>query len=75
MLQKLQILRVFMNLALLKKIIIFFMVAIWLVLMFNIFKSGGSMNSQLPKCIFTTMITFGILTIIVKAIDKKMGVK
>ena len=56
-----------------KKVIIFIMVSIWLVLMVKIFKSGGTMNDQLPKCIFTTMITFGILTLIVTAIDKKIN--
>ena len=48
------------------------MLIIWLVLMTKIFISGGKMSDQLPKCIFTTMITFGILTAIVTAIDKKL---
>ena len=48
------------------------MLIIWLVLMTKIFISGGDMSDQLPKCIFTTMITFGILTAIVTAIDKKL---
>ena len=48
------------------------MVTIWVVLMAKIFASGGTMSDQLPKCIFTTMITFGILTAIVTAIDKKL---
>ncbi len=55
-----------------KKIVISVMVAIWFILMFKIFTSGGTMNDQLPKCIFTTMITFGILTLIVTQIDKKI---
>jgi len=61
-----------MSLKILKNVVIFIMVSIWLILMFKIFKSGGSFNEQLPKCIFTTMITFGILTVIVKVIDKKI---
>jgi len=64
-----------MNLKTLKSIISFAMVAIWLVLIFTIFKSGGSMQEQLPKCIFTTMVVFGVLTLIVKLIDKKLEKK
>jgi len=51
------------------------MVSIWVILMAKIFKSGGDMNSQFPKCVFTTMITFGILTAIVTFIDKKIEQK
>ena len=64
-----------MNLSFVKKVIIFIMLIIWLVLMAKIFISGGKMSDQLPKCIFTTMITFGILTAIVTAIDKKLEQK
>jgi len=64
-----------MNLKTLKSIISFAMVAIWLVLIFTIFKNGGSMQEQLPKCIFTTMVVFGVLTLIVKLIDKKLEKK
>jgi len=42
-------------------------------LIVHIFKGEGGMQEQLPKCIFTTMITFGILILIViTAIDKKL---
>ena len=55
-----------------KKIAIFLAISIWIALIIHIFKGGGGMQEQLPKCIFTTMITFGILTLIVTAIDKKL---
>jgi hypothetical protein len=48
------------------------MLFLWIILMGKIFISGGSMSNQLPKCIFTTMITFGILTAIVTYIDKQI---
>jgi hypothetical protein len=51
------------------------MVTLWVILMVKIFKSGGTMNDQLPKCIFTTMITFGVLTAIVSFIDKQIAKK
>jgi hypothetical protein len=57
------------NLESLKKVIALFMVAIWLVLIFKIFKSGGTMNQQLPKCIFTTIGVFAVLNIIIKLIE------
>ena len=58
-----------MNLGIIKKIASFLAVAIWLILIFKIFQSGGTMQEQFPKCIFTTMITFTILTAIVKYIE------
>jgi len=61
-----------LNLSFIKKVVIFLMIAIWFVLMSKIFMNGTDMSDQLPKCIFTTMITFGILTAIVTAIDKKI---
>jgi len=57
----------------LKKIVIFVMILIWMVLIYKIFKSGGTFNDQLPKCIFTTMGIFGILIAIVTQIDKKIN--
>jgi len=45
------------------------MVGIWIVLMITIFRSGGTFADQAPKCIFTTMIVFGILTAIYKGIE------
>ena len=45
------------------------MVAIWIALMITIFRSGGTFADQAPKCIFTTMIVFGILTAIYKGIE------
>ncbi len=45
-------------------------VGIWLALMLSIFRSGGGFSAQAPKCIFTTMIVFGILTAIYKGIEQ-----
>ncbi len=61
------------KLILLKRVIIVIMVAIWAILIYQIFKSGGTFNDQLPKCIFTTMGIFGILIAIVTQIDKKIN--
>ena len=57
------------NFELIKKTIAILMVLIWIILIFKIFKSGGTMSDQLPKCIFTTIGVFAILNIIVKIID------
>jgi len=40
------------NLNIIKKVIAFLMVAIWLVLIYKIFKAGGTMSDQLPKYIY-----------------------
>ena len=52
-----------------KKLSAFLAVSIWIALIIKIFQSGGGFNAQLPKCIFTTMITFGILTAIYRYIE------
>jgi len=52
-----------------KRVSAFLAVSVWIALIIKIFKSGGGFNAQLPKCIFTTMITFGILTVIYKYIE------
>jgi len=52
-----------------KRVSAFFAVSVWIALIIKIFQSGGGFNAQLPKCIFTTMITFGILTAIYKYIE------
>ena len=52
-----------------KKLSAFLAVSVWIALIIKIFQSGGGFNAQLPKCIFTTMITFGILTAIYKYIE------
>jgi hypothetical protein len=44
-------------------------VAIWALLIINIFAAGGGMSAQAPKCIFTTMIVFGLLTAAYKGIE------
>ena len=54
----------------LKRGVAFLAIAVWLVLMAKIFKSGGTMADQAPQCIFTTMIVFGILTAIHKGIEQ-----
>ncbi len=53
----------------LKKAVIIIMISIWVALLFNIFKSGGSLKEQFPKCIFTTMSIFALLTLAIKAIE------
>ena len=63
------------KLIILKRVIIFIMVTLWAILIYKIFKSGGTFNEQLPKCIFTTMGVFGILIAIVTQIDKKINSK
>jgi len=52
-----------------KRVSAFLAISIWIALIIKIFQSGGGFNAQLPKCIFTTMITFGILTAIYKYIE------
>ena len=44
-------------------------VGIWMALIIRIFQSGGGMSAQAPKCLFTTMIVFGILTAVYKGIE------
>lgn len=53
-----------------KRLVAFLAVAVWIVLLYNIFKSGVPFNEQAPKCIFTTMIVFGILTLIFKGLEQ-----
>ena len=43
---------------------------IWIFLMAKIFLAGGGMQKQAPQCIFSTMIVFGVLTLIYNAIEK-----
>ncbi len=45
-------------------------VGIWMALIIHIFQGGGGMSQQAPKCIFTTMIVFGILTAVYKGIEQ-----
>ncbi|WP_456394050.1 hypothetical protein [Nitratifractor sp.] len=44
-------------------------VFVWILLMATIFREGGGMQEQAPKCIFTTMIVFGILTALYKGLE------
>ena len=53
----------------LKRSIALLAIGIWLMLMRTIFLGGGGMAEQAPKCLFTTMIVFGILTAAYKGID------
>jgi len=53
----------------LKRLTVIAAVGIWLLLLLSIFRSGGGFSAQAPKCIFTTMIVFGILTAIYKGIE------
>ena len=54
----------------LKRSVAFAAVAVWLILIYTIFRGGGTMADQAPKCIFTTMIVFGILTAVYKGIEQ-----
>ena len=60
-----------MNLNVIKKIVSVSAIVVWLVLLLKIFQAGGAMSQQLPKCIFTTIIVFSILSLIVKFIEAK----
>ena len=53
----------------LKRTIAVVAVLIWFLLILKIFASGGGMSAQAPKCIFTTMIIFGLLTAAYKGIE------
>ena len=57
------------NFLLIKRVTIGILITLWVILIFKIFKSGGGMSNQLPKCIFTTLIIFAILNIIIKALE------
>ncbi len=53
----------------LKRVVAVGMVSLWFALLVYIFRSGGTFADQAPKCIFTTMIVFGILTALYKGIE------
>jgi hypothetical protein len=44
-------------------------VLLWLTLIVSIFRSGGGMADQAPKCIFATMVVFGLLTAAYKGLE------
>ena len=54
----------------LKRAVAIVMILLWFALIVTIFRSGGTFADQAPKCIFTTMIVFGILTAVYKGIEK-----
>ena len=54
----------------LKRVIAIAMTLLWFALIVTIFRSGGTFADQAPKCIFTTMIVFGILTAVYKGIEQ-----
>ena len=54
----------------LKRGVAFAAVAIWTALIIQIFQGGGGMSRQAPKCLFTTMIVFGVLTAVYKGIER-----
>ncbi len=60
-----------MNIELTKKIALIVSFLVWGVVIFKIFQSGGEMNDQLPKCIFSTITIFAILNIFVKYLEYK----
>jgi hypothetical protein len=45
-------------------------ILVWFAFLVVIFRSGGTMADQAPKCLFTTMIVFGLLTLSYKGIEK-----
>jgi len=53
----------------LKRVIGFIFVGLWIVVLYQIFQSGGSFQDQAPKCIFSTMLIFGLLTVIYKGLE------
>lgn len=53
----------------LKRLVGLLFITLWIVVLFNIFQDGGSMQDQAPKCIFSTMLIFGFLTIIFKGLE------
>ena len=44
-------------------------VILWATVLYTIFQSGGNFNDQAPKCIFSTMLIFGVLTGIHKGLE------
>ena len=53
----------------LKRVIGSIFVGLWIVVLYQIFHSGGSFQDQAPKCIFSTMLIFGLLTVIHKGLE------
>ena len=53
----------------LKRVIGFIFVGLWIAVLYQIFQSGGSFQDQAPKCIFSTMLIFGLLTVIYKGLE------
>jgi len=42
---------------------------LWAAVLYSIFQSGGSFKEQAPQCILSTMLIFGVLTAIYKALE------
>ncbi len=43
---------------------------LWGAALGSIFQAGGAFRNQAPKCIFATMIIFGIMTVAYQAVEK-----
>ena len=42
---------------------------VWAMVLYKIFQSGGTFGDQAPKCIYSTMLIFGVLTGIYKGLE------
>jgi hypothetical protein len=55
---------------LIKRILVIITVVVWISALVNIFDPKTPFSSQAPKCLFSTMIIFGILIGVFKIIEK-----
>lgn len=53
----------------LKRVVGLLFVSLWLVVLYKILQSGGDFASQAPKCIFSTMLIFGSLSVAYKGLE------
>jgi len=44
-------------------------IIVWAIVLYKIFQSGGNFQSQAPQCIISTMLIFGMLTVIYKGLE------
>ncbi len=42
---------------------------VWVMVIYNIFQSGGEFNDQAPQCMFSTMLIFAMLTGVYKGLE------
>lgn len=53
----------------LKRVVGFLFVSLWLIVFYKILQSGGDFASQAPKCILSTMLIFGSLSVTYKGLE------